>query len=237
MRNVFFRSLLVLMLVMASSGPGLCAENPSLDLLFVDNGAVFLSSDGENKPLPPKVFKLHAVEDSGLHFFAVSAEEGEPFDLAAGVYVFNKDGEAVAYEDLEIDEGLYAQITGGELSPNNMLGLWVPGIGKQWVKLGDAEAEVPSWWGEFRDDKGRSLVISNFRTGTYFSFTFQQRGKDLRDGTAVIESEDSRTAGEGALVFTLEPGDAIVRVAFDPAREGVEPGDKSFAGTYTRQEN
>ncbi len=211
---------------------GLRAENPSLPPLFAQEGTAYLSTDGENRALPRNVFKLHSLETGGC-FLAFGEEAGRSLGLKEGIYLFNKEGDATAYVDPEFEEGDYAVILGGELFPNQMLVVWIEGKGKQSVSLGGAA--VPNWWGAYCDGGGRCLGIANFRTGTYFSFTFSVDGKDVRGGTAVIVSEDGRTAGGESFVMVLEPDDRTVHVTLDPQMKP-EPCDDKLVGVYVRSE-
>lgn len=60
-------------------------------------------------------------------------------------------------------------------------------------------------------------------------------GKDVRDGTAVITSEDGRTAVGESFVMALEPDDRTVHVTLDPQMKP-EPGDDKLVGSYVRSE-
>lgn len=97
-----------------------------------------------------------------------------------------------------------------------------------------SDEEVPNWWGTFCNE-ARCVDIGNFRTGTFFNFTFSAGDKELQDGTAGILDEACRNASGGALPFTLEKSDDTVLVKLDPDAKP-EPGEAELVGTYTRKE-
>lgn len=100
----------------------------------------------------------------------------------------------------------------------------------------ECEEKVPGWWGEYKNG-GTTLHIGNFRQGPmyyYFIFTFAADGKDIREGTAVVQG---RKAVCEELIFTLAPDDDSVDVtltADSPADAGTDDS-RRLTGLYRRE--
>ncbi len=91
MRHILFGMLFSLVAALPAFAAGSSAE------LTLKGDRIFLVKDGKSTALNQDMFPAQPIEDTGMRFLGVGADDAKKQGIAPGLYIFEGDGKSVAF--------------------------------------------------------------------------------------------------------------------------------------------